>query len=88
LLNNNPTIENRKITIEHIISVGWNRARHVISGIIQRLISIPGIIPHTMEAIAVTKYITLLTTLFFNINKRMLKMIIAKEIMATVRFAL
>jgi hypothetical protein len=81
-------IENRKIIIEHIISVGRNMARHVISGIIQRWISIPGIIPQTMEDIAVSTYITCFADLFFNINKRMLKMIIAKEIAATAKFAL
>jgi hypothetical protein len=48
----------------------------------------PGIIPQITEAIAVTKYITCFVTLFFNVNKRIHKMIITREIAITVMFAL
>jgi hypothetical protein len=81
-------IENRKITIEHIMSVGLNTARQVISGIMQRWIIIPGIIPQTIEDSAAITYITCFATLFFNVNKRMHKMIITSEIAATAKFAL
>jgi hypothetical protein len=81
-------IENRKIIIEHIMSVGLNTARQVISGIMQRWMIMPGIIPQITEAIAVTTYITCFATLFLSTNKRILKMIIANETAITAKFAL
>jgi hypothetical protein len=86
--NSKPTIANRKITMEQMISAGRSAARQVISGIIQRETSIPGIRAQITDNNAIIPDIICFASIFFNRNKRILETIITQAMTAIVIFAL
>jgi hypothetical protein len=79
---------NTRMSKEQIISTGLNTARQVISGIIHRLIMMPGTIAEMTEANAMMPDSRIETIRSFIKKRRNPKMTIMQEIKATAIFAL